>query len=157
MNIRPIKLKKLILYVAVTFAFGVVGALLGGGVTQTYTTLNKPPLSPPGIVFPIVWSILYLFMGIGAYFLSNERTEKISCLLKIYWIQLIFNALWPLIFWRLKAFNLAAVIIVVILALVIILTLGASKINKLSSLLFVPYIIWLLFALYLNIGISILN
>lgn len=157
MNIRPIKLKKLILYVAVTFAFGIVGALLGGGVTQTYTALNKPPLSPPGVVFPIVWSILYLLMGIGAYFLSNEKNPQISNLLKLYWVQLIFNALWPLIFWRFGAFNLAAAIIVAILILMIILTIGASKINKLSSLLFVPYIIWLIFALYLNIGISILN
>ena len=157
MNIRPIKLKKLILYVVVTFLFGGIGALLGGGVSQTYTTLNKPTLSPPGIVFPIVWSILYLLMGIAAYFLSNEQNPKISGLLKIYWIQLIFNALWPLVFWRLEAYVPAAIIIAIILILVVVFTIGASKINKLSAILFVPYIIWLLFALYLNIGIAVLN
>ena len=78
MIIRTIKLKKILLYLAATFAFGVIGALLGGGTGQIYTSLNKPPLSPPGIVFPIVWSILYLLMGIGAYFLSNEKNPKSS-------------------------------------------------------------------------------
>lgn len=157
MIIRTVKLKKLLFYVVGTFLFGVIGALLGGGTSQIYSTLNKPPLSPPGIVFPIVWSILYLLMGIGAYFLSNERKIEISKLLKIYWIQLILNALWPLAFWRLQAFWLAAVIIIAILFLVVWLTLEAFKINKLSSYMFIPYIVWLLFALYLNIGIAVLN
>lgn len=157
MIIRTIKLKKLLLYLVATFAFGLIGALLGGGTTQIYTSLNKPPFSPPGIVFPIVWSVLYLLMGLAAYFLSNERNQQISSLLKIYWIQLILNALWPLVFWRLEAFELAAVIIVAILLLVVSLTAWAYKINKLSAILFIPYIIWLIFALYLNIGIAILN
>ena len=157
MIIRTIKLKKILLYLAATFAFGVIGALLGGGTGQIYTSLNKPPLSPPGIVFPIVWSILYLLMGIGAYFLSNEKNPKSSFLLKIYWVQLILNALWPLIFWRLRAYELAAVIIVALVILVVILTIGSLKINKLSAILFLPYIAWLLFALYLNIGIAVLN
>ncbi|MBO5232227.1 MAG: tryptophan-rich sensory protein [Clostridia bacterium] len=157
MIIRTIKLKKILLYLAATFAFGVIGALLGGGTGQIYTSLNKPPLSPPGIVFPIVWSILYLLMGIGAYFLSNEKNPKSSFLLKIYWVQLILNALWPLIFWRLRAYEFAAVIIVALIILVVILTIGSFKINKLSAILFLPYIVWLLFALYLNIGIAVLN
>lgn len=157
MIIRTIKLKKLLLYLGVTFVFGLIGTLLGGGVTQIYTSLNKPPLSPPGIVFPIVWSVLYLLMGLAAYFLSNERNRKISSLLKIYWIQLILNALWPLVFWRLQAFELAAVIIIAILLLVVSLTVWAYKINKLSSFLLIPYIIWLFFALYLNLGIAVLN
>ena len=157
MIIRTIKLKKILLYLAATFAFGVIGALLGGGTGQIYTSLNKPPLSPPGIVFPIVWSILYLLMEIGAYFLSNEKNPKSSFLLKIYWVQLILNALWPLIFWRLRAYEFAAVIIVALIILVVILTIGSFKINKLSAILFLPYIVWLLFALYLNIGIAVLN
>lgn len=157
MVIRIVKLKKLLFYVGATFVFGIIGAVLGGGTSQIYKTLNKPPLSPPGIVFPIVWSILYLLMGFAAYFISNERKEETSNLLKIYWIQLIFNALWPLVFWKLEAFWLAAIIIVVMLLLVSWLTLSAYKINNMSALLLVPYIIWLLFALYLNIGIAVLN
>ena len=157
MVVRTIKLKKLLLYLCATFAFGLAGALLGGGTGQIYTTINKPPLSPPGIVFPIVWSVLYLFMGLAAYFLSNERNADISDLLKLYWIQLILNALWPLVFWRLAFYVLAIAIIVAILTLVIIITVKSLKINKLSAYLLIPYIIWLLFALYLNIGIAVLN
>ena len=157
MIIRTVKLKKLFLYIAATFAFGILGALIGGGTSQIYTSLNKPPLSPPAIVFPIVWSILYLLMGVGAYSLSNERDFKTSNLLKIYWIQLIFNSLWPLFFWKLQTYWLAAIIILVIFALVLWITFNAYKINKLSALLFLPYIIWLLFALYLNLGIATLN
>lgn len=157
MVVRTIKLKKLLLYLGATFAFGLVGALLGGGTGQIYTTINKPPLSPPDIVFPIVWSVLYLFMGLAAYFLSNERNADISDLLKLYWIQLVLNALWPLVFWRLDFYVLAAVIIVAILTLVIIITVKALKINKLSAYLLIPYIVWLMFALYLNIGIAVLN
>jgi tryptophan-rich sensory protein len=157
MIIRTVKLKKLLLYVVVTFLFGGIGALLGGGTSQIYTSLNKPFLSPPRIVFPIVWSILYLLMGIGAYFLSNERNSNVSKLLKVYWIQLVFNALWPFVFWKLQAFWLAAIIIAIILILVVWLTYNAYQINKLSALLFVPYIVWLLFALYLNIAIAFLN
>ncbi len=157
MLIRTIKLKKLLLYLGVTFAFGIIGALLGGGTGQIYSSINKPPLSPPGIVFPIVWSILYFLMGIAAYFLSNERKAETSDLLKLYWIQLVLNALWPLVFWRFEAYVLAAVIIIAILILVIIIAVKGFEINKLSAYLLIPYILWLLFALYLNIGIAVLN
>lgn len=157
MVVRTIKLKKLIVYLAATFLFGVVGALLGGGASQIYSSINKPPLSPPSIVFPIVWSILYLLMGLGAYFLSNERDSNTSDLLKVYWIQLVLNALWALFFWRVKAFWFAAIIIVAILVLVIWFTVKAYKINKLTAFMFIPYIIWLLFALYLNVGVAVLN
>ncbi len=157
MIIRTVKLKKLLFYLGATFLFGVIGALLGGGTSQIYKSINKPPFSPPGIVFPIVWSILYLFMGISAYFLSNERKTEISNLLKIYWLQLVLNALWPLVFWRMEAFWFAAIIIVALIVMVSTIILGTNKINKMSALLLVPYILWLLFALYLNIGIAVLN
>lgn len=157
MVVRTIKLKKLLLYLVFTFVFGIIGTLLGGGVGQTYLSFNKPPFSPPSIVFPIVWSILYLLMGISAYFLSNEKDPKTSKFLKFYWVQLLLNAVWPFLFWRLQAFWLSAAVIVAILFLVILITIGSFRINKLSALLFIPYIVWLLFALYLNIGIAILN
>lgn len=157
MVIRTIKLKKLLLYLGVTFAFGIIGTFLGGGTGQVYIMLNKPRFSPTSIIFPIVWSILYILMGFAAYFLSNERNSNISVLLKLYWLQLVLNALWPLVFWRLNLYVFASIIIVAILILVIIITIKAFKINKLSTYLLIPYIFWLLFALYLNIGIAVLN
>ena len=157
MKIKPIKLKTLLLYVVVTLLFGVVGALLGGNTSEVYSTLIKPPLSPPGIVFPIVWSVLYALMGTGAYILSTEKAESVNFLLKIYWIQLILNVLWPLVFWQLNWYAVAAIIIAVLLALNLLFVILASKVNKVVSILFIPYLIWLAFALYLNIGIAVLN
>lgn len=96
-------------------------------------------------------------MGIAAYILSTEKSPKSDFLLKVYWAQLTLNALWPLVFWRFEAFTLAAIIIVIILVLVVYLTIKSFKINKTISYLLIPYIIWLLFALYLNIAIAVLN
>lgn len=157
MSIRPIKLKRLILYVLITLLFGGLGTLLGGDTSAVYATLNKPPLSPPGIVFPIVWSILYTFMGVGAYILSTERGCDVPLLLRIYWGQLILNVLWPLVFWRFELYTLAAVIIAILIILNMIFVVGAAKENKVVTVLFIPYLIWLSFALYLNISIAVMN
>ncbi len=157
MKVKPIKLKTLLLYVVVTLLFGVVGALLGGNTSEVYSTLIKPPLSPPGIVFPIVWSILYALMGTGAYILSTEKDETVNFLLKIYWIQLIINVIWPLVFWQLNWYTFAAIIIAVLIALNLLFVILARRINKVVAILFIPYLIWLVFALYLNIGIAVLN
>lgn len=157
MSLKPIRLKTLLLYVVVTFLFGIAGALLGGNTGEVYETLIRPPLSPPSILFPIVWSILYALMGVAAYIISTENTPKKEFLLRAYWAQLTLNALWPLVFWRFKAFGFAAAIIVLILVMVIYLAVNTFKINKTGFYLLLPYIIWLLFALYLNIGIAVLN
>ena len=157
MTVKSIKLKSLIFYIVATFAFGLLGTLLGGNTSEVYKTFERPPLSPPGIVFPIVWSILYLLLGVGAYILSTSKRVEVNKALNIYWLQLLFNAIWPLIFWRFKAFYLAASIIVIMIILTVILIVRSVKINKTAVYLFLPYTIWLLFALYLNLGIAILN
>jgi len=149
--------KKLISYILITLFIGSFFTLFIMNSFGIYQEITRPILSPPSIVFPIVWSILYLLMGIGAYFLSNERNYKTSDLLKLYWSQLVLNALWPLFFWRVKAYYFAAIIIVAILVLVLWLPIKDYKINKLTAFMFIPYIVWLLFALYLNIGVAVLN
>ena len=157
MNIKPIKLKSLLIFVGATLAAGGIGALLGGSVSESYKNLVKPPLSPPAIVFPIVWTILYIFIGIGAYLISNEKDKLVPTALKIYWAQLGINILWPLFFWRFELLGGAAFLIVVMIVLTILLMVVASKINFSAVLLFLPYLIWLTFALYLNIGFIVLN
>lgn len=156
MCIKPIKLKSLIFWVGTALLAGGIGALLGGS-TDKYAALPKPPLSPPAAVFPIVWSILYVLIGIGAYIVAREKHPQSEAALKVYWAQLILNALWPLIFWRLEAVVLAAFWLATILALTIVLTVMAYKINKTTIWFFLPYLIWLVFALYLNIGFAVLN
>lgn len=157
MSIKPIKLKSLLLFVGVTFAIGGIGALLGGKTSEIYATLVKPPLAPPPSVFGIVWAVLYLLIGIGAYILSSEKSDLVPAALKLYWVQLIFNMLWPFIFWRLGLFTLAAFWLGIIIILTVLLIAVSAKINTAAVWCFLPYLAWLIFAIYLNIGFAVLN
>ena len=156
MSIKPIRLKSLLFWVGTALLAGGIGALLGGS-TEKYADIANPPLSPPSIVFPIVWSILYVLMGIGAYILSGEKNPLSATALKFYWAQLFFNMLWSLFFFRLEAFTFAAFWLAIILLLTSVLVFLSYKINKKAFFCFLPYLIWLCFALYLNIGVAILN
>lgn len=134
---------------------GVVVALITSGAMK-YSMLNKPPLSPPGALFPVVWTILYILMGVSYGILksNNQTNEEIDY---IYYLQLAINALWSIIFfvfkWRLFAFLW---IILLIVAVVQMIRKFYEK-NSLAGLLQIPYLIWLIFAGYLNFAIYLLN
>jgi tryptophan-rich sensory protein len=144
-------MKKLLFYIFITlFIGGIPGITVA--TNNIYPTLNKPPLSPPGILFPIVWSILFILMGISVY-LVRENKDAV----KAYFIQLIFNALWTPIFFGLNAFLFAFIWLLLLLVLVIIMTVKFHYLDKISAYLLIPYIIWLVFAGYLNFGVYLLN
>ena len=121
-----------------------------------YNDLIKPPLSPPGIVFPIVWTIIYLLIGIS-YTLLKEKGEVPKETQQLYYTQLIFNYLWTSIFFVFRLRLLSVLWIIILDVLVIIMTYQFYKQNKLSGILLIPYVLWLLFAMYLNISIYFLN
>lgn len=133
---------------------GIVSLIIGGNFD--YNTLVKPPLSPPGIVFPIAWTIIYLLMGIS-YFLykkNGKYSEKIN---KTYYAQLFVNALWSIIFFALKL-RFFAIIWILILDILVIYLITLFKSNyKPSAYLNIPYLLWIIFATYLTIGIFVLN
>ena len=134
-----------------------VGTIVGFAISGSieYNMLNKPPLSPPSILFPIVWSILYLLMGISYYlFKRNNNDNTISF---IYYLQLFVNAMWSIIFFLWELRFLAIIWILLLDVLVILLIYLFFQKSKISSYLNIPYLIWLLFATYLTIGIYILN
>ena len=130
---------------------GIVGFIINPYID--YNSLVQPPLSPPSIVFPIVWTILYVLMGISYYLLKNpSKKEKI-----IYFVQLGVNALWSLFFFIGK-FYLFSFIWIVLLDVLVIFMIGIFyHNNKASAYLQIPYLIWILFATYLNLGIYVLN
>ncbi len=132
---------------------GIVGFLISG--SMDFESLNKPPLAPPGILFPIVWTILYLLMGI-AYYLYRKKYE-FDFTAKLHYIQLFINLLWPIFFFVLKIRLFSIFWILLLLASIILLTLLYFKKEHISAYLLIPYIIWTIFATYLNIGIYILN
>lgn len=131
----------------------IIGGIIGFIVnTDTYNNYITPPLSPPGILFPIVWSILYLLMGISYTISSKNKDIK-----KFYYLNLIFNYLWTFIFFTLDLKFLAIIWIIILDIIVILMIKAFYQDNKLAAYLQIPYLIWLLFATYLTIGIYILN
>lgn len=153
-----LNIKKLILCLAIPLAVGGLSALLSGGM-GSYRTLYKPPLSPPGWVFPVVWTILYLLMGYASYrvLVSGAPKEQIRQALLFYGLQLFVNFIWSPIFFGLE-WRLAAFIVLLLLWLLVCLTLHRfSAIDERAGDLLLPYILWITFAGYLNLGAYLLN
>ncbi len=151
---KKIDIKKLLFYIIITVVIGSIPSLFIK-ISEIYKTLNKPPLSPPGFLFPIVWTILFILMGISIYrvvMIDNKNDAKL-----IYFIQLIVNALWTPIFFGLNEYFLAFLWILMLILLVLTMLILFSKIDKISVYLNIPYLIWLLFASYLTFGVFILN
>ena len=127
---------------------GIIGLIINP--FMNYQDLNKPPLSPPGITFPIVWTILYIIMGYSFY--KQDEQNK-----TIYYSQLVVNGLWSIFFFVFKWYLFSFIWIILLIILVIIMIKEFYKLNKLSGLINIPYLIWLIFAAYLSFGIYILN
>lgn len=145
-----INIKKFILITLLTFLLGTIPSLLFGNNVD-YLTL--PILYPPKILFPIIWTILYLIMSYSAYLVSN----KDDSLLILYFFHIIVNSLWTVIFFGLKLKFFAFIWLVILFALVMFMTIKFYKYSKLSSYLLIPYLIWIIFAGYLNFSIYLLN
>ena len=146
---------KRIIYSLLPIIGGAIVGLITSGY-MNYTDIVKPPLSPPGIVFPIVWTILYILMGIS-YFITTKDNESNKELDQIYLLQLLVNFLWPIIFFILRMYFTAFLWIILLIILVLVMIKELLKVNKVSGYLQIPYLIWLLFATYLNLGITLLN
>lgn len=151
------KVLPLIIAIAIPLAVGGLAGILTMNSMGFYETINKPPLAPPGFLFPIVWAILYTLMGISSYLIWKEHTAESRMALYIYAVQLILNFIWPLIFFNGRMYLFAFVWLLVLLATVIYMTVKFYEINKLAGLLQIPYILWLIFASYLNFATFLLN
>lgn len=152
-----IDLKKLIPALLLPLVVGLLSTLITSGAKNFYSTINKPPFTPPGFLFPVVWTILYLLMGVSSYLVVKSDSEKKPFALLLYYRQLFFNFLWPIIFFNAGAF-LSALIILVILWIIVFLMIRAFyAIKPLAGLLQIPYLIWLTFAGYLNLAVFLLN
>ena len=133
---------------------GIVGFLISGSID--YNSLEKPFLSPPSITFPIVWTILYILMGISYAILESNSLVN-SKINSIYYLQLFFNALWPIAFFLLKWRLFAFICIIILAVLIIIMIARFYEKQKTAAWLQVPYLLWTLFATYLNFGVYLLN
>ncbi|MBQ6816604.1 MAG: tryptophan-rich sensory protein [Clostridia bacterium] len=150
--------KTLIIALAIPLLVGGLAALLSGGM-DSFSALNKPPLSPPGWLFPIVWTILYLAMGFASYLVAtaNAPTYKKNSALLVYAAQLIFNFFWPIIFFAWEAYLVAFIWLVILWLLILITIIRFYAVSKPAAYLMVPYLLWVTFAGYLNLAIYLLN
>lgn len=154
-----IQWKKLIFCLLIPLASGGLSALLTMGAMRDFSTLNQPPLSPPGWLFPVAWTILYLLMGLASYLVlvSGARHNEIGHAITVYALQLVVNFLWSPIFFNRQAFLLAFLWLVLLWVLILITIRRFSAISSLAGRLLIPYLAWVTFAGYLNLGIFLLN
>ncbi len=146
----------MVICIAIPLAVGVVSALLTRGGMQTFAELNKPALSPPGWLFPVVWTILYVLMGIASYLVVTSKKPNGAALIT-YGLQLVFNFFWSIIFFNMQAYLFAFIWLVILWFLILKTTVKFFKIDETAGILMIPYLLWVTFAGYLNLSIYLLN
>lgn len=146
----------LIIFILIPLAAGSLSALLSGN-SAAYLALNKPPLSPPSFLFPIVWTILYILMGISSYIIYESEDPEKNKALRLYFIQLFFNFFWSIFFFGFSMYLFAFLWLLVLIILIALMIYQFHKISPVAAYLQIPYLIWCLFAAYLNFMIYQLN
>ncbi len=149
----------LIICIAIPLLVGLLAGILSGGGMETFMKLDKPPLSPPGWVFPVVWTILYILMGIASYLVltSGAERQKILEALIFYFAQLAANFVWPILFFDLKWYLLSFAWLILLWVLIFKTIRLFRDISKEAAWLMIPYLVWVTFAGYLNLGIAWMN
>ena len=146
--------------IGIALLVGGLSALVTGGSMGIYEEIITPPLSPPSWLFPVVWTILFILMGISAAMIYNDRKASMAqkkSALYTYALSLIVNFFWSIIFFNFRAFFFAFIWLVLLLYLIINTILKYYKIKPLAAYLQIPYAIWVSFAGYLTLAIWILN
>ena len=158
MTKRP-EWKKLIVSILIPLAVGGAAALIANGSFKDFEALNKPPLAPPAWAFPAAWTLLYILMGIAAYlvYCSEKYPGRIERALTFYAVQPFMNFCWTLIFFNLKLYLAAFIWLVLLWGAIAGTALLFRFISKPAGWLMLPYLAWVTFAGYLNLGVYILN
>ena len=154
------KLKPYFISVAIALAVGGLSAAVTSGSMDVYSKINQPALSPPSILFPIVWTILFTLMGISAALVWHFRLSKPDDARNafiVYGINLAVNFVWSLIFFNMQAYLFAFIWILLLLAVITAMIILFKRVSPLAAYLQIPYLLWVAFATYLNLAIYILN
>lgn len=147
--------KLLIVCVVIPLAAGFLSSLITRGGMEVFASIRKPPLSPPAWLFPVVWIILYTLMGISSYLVltSGGSREDVQNALSVYAYQLLVNILWPVFFFNFQWFFFSLIWLVLLVLLVAAMIREFYRLSKSAAYLNIPYLVWLLFAGYLNFTI----
>ena len=149
--------KPLVASLAVSLGVGGLSALLTRKSMEKYAFLDQPPLAPPGWVFPVVWTALFILMGVAAWRVWERDGPGRKKALTLYGAQLVFNFLWTLIFFNAGRYGLALVWLVVLWGLVLATLACFWREDAVAGKLMIPYLVWVTFAAYLNAGVWVLN
>ena len=151
-------IKKRLIIWAIPLAVGGLATLLSGG-NDLYWSINRPPLSPPGWLFPLVWTALYILMGEASYRVLTSGADKaqIKKALVDYGVQLFLNFLWPLLFFGGQMYLASFILLIVLWIAIFITTRRFSRVDENAGDLMLPYLLWVTFAGYLNLGVFLLN
>ena len=151
------KIVTFILFLSITFSASLIGGLATINFKEPwYSLLNKPVFNPPDWIFAPVWTTLYLMMTVAVWIFWHTKNKNINTIY-IYFIHLIFNTTWSLVFFVFHNMVLALIILIILIALIINLILRFKRVNMFSVYLMIPYLLWCCFALILNISLLILN
>lgn len=150
----------LFIAILIPLAVGSISSLFSSGGMADYAALNKPAFSPPSFLFPVVWTLLYILMGISSYLICRRDTargtQKKTAML-LYAAQLFFNFFWSILFFSFSAYFLAFVWLMIMDALILFMILAFYRIDWTAACLQIPYLIWCLFAACLNLAVVLMN
>ena len=151
------KWKELLIAIVIPLSIGLLSGLISKDSMMSFELLNKPPFSPPGWLFPLVWTILYILMSISSYLIYKSNNPYKTTALIIYITQLFFNFFWAILFFNLNLYFFSFIWIVILWILIILTIISFYSINKNAAYLLIPYFLWVTFASYLNYAIALLN
>lgn len=148
-----------VLLIFLPLVIGLLSSMISGEAMKIYEDINRPPLSPPSMLFPIVWTILYLLMGIASAIIysQEDNSDNRALGLVFHFVQLIFNFFWSIIFFNLRNYILALLFLILLWLTVFSMIMNYKKVNRAASIMNIPYLAWLTFAGYLNLMIFVLN
>lgn len=152
-----INIKKLLFFIAIPLLIGILASVICKNDFKLFQSINKPPLSPPAWLFPLIWSILYILMGISSYSVYLTQHSVATTCMIIYFIQLFANFIWTILFFKFKQYLFSFLWIILLLFTITKMTICFYSVDKKSGILQIPYIAWVCFASYLNIAIYYLN
>jgi len=151
------KIVTFILFLSITFSASLIGGLATINFKEPwYSLLNKPVFNPPDWIFAPVWTTLYLMMTVAVWIFWHTKNKNINTIY-IYFIHLVFNTTWSVVFFVFHNMVLALITLIILIALIIILILRFKRVNMFSVYLMIPYLLWCCFALLLNTSLIIMN
>lgn len=152
-----INVKRLAVSIVIPLAVGIIASFITKDQMEAFSQLKQPPLSPPGWLFPIVWTVLYVLMGISSYIVYQKQNTLLSDCQRLYILQLAANFIWTILFFNLKQYLFSFIWLILLIFLVARMAICFVTVDRKAAALQIPYVLWICFAAYLNIAIYYLN